>query len=95
MRHVPAALWDLRLLRNVLVKSMLLSLRMFCVRTAGMDLYFKRHDGCAVTCDDFLAAMADANGVDLTSLAAWYAQAGTPRVEVAATYDAGQRLCVM
>lgn len=33
-----------------------------------MDLYFERHDGCAVTCDDFRAAMADANGKDLTSL---------------------------
>ena len=41
-----------------------------------MDLYFKRHDGQAVTCDDFRAAMADANGEDLTGLAAWYSQAG-------------------
>lgn len=41
----------------------------------GLDLYFERHDGCAVTCDDFRAAMADANGKDLTSLgkyAAYY-----------------------
>lgn len=38
-----------------------------------MDLYFKRHDGQAVTCDDFLAAMADANNVDLSSLAKWCA----------------------
>jgi aminopeptidase N len=37
----------------------------------GMDLYFKRHDGSAVTCDDFLAAMADANGVDLTQFSLW------------------------
>lgn len=37
----------------------------------GMDLYFKRHDGHAVTCDDFLAAMADANGVNLDTLARW------------------------
>ena len=37
----------------------------------GMDLYFKRHDGSAVTCDDFLAAMADANGADLTALSKW------------------------
>ena len=37
----------------------------------GMDLYFKRHDGQAVTCDDFLAAMADANGVELSSLSKW------------------------
>jgi aminopeptidase N len=47
-----------------------------------MDLYFKRHDGQAVTCDDFLAAMADANGADLSSLARWYAQAGTPQVRL-------------
>ena len=38
-----------------------------------MDLYFKRHDGHAVTCDDFLAAMADANGQDLSSVARWSA----------------------
>lgn len=37
----------------------------------GMDLYFKRHDGCAVTCDDFLAAMADANGENLSALQRW------------------------
>lgn len=53
----------------------------------GMDLYFKRHDGCAVTCDDFRAAMADANGVDLSSLGLWYSQAGTPRVHVTTQYD--------
>ena len=39
----------------------------------GLDLYFKRHDGSAVTCDDFLAAMADANGEDLASLGKWCA----------------------
>lgn len=38
-----------------------------------MDLYFKRHDGQAVTCDDFLAAMADANGQDLSKVARWSA----------------------
>ncbi len=46
----------------------------------GMDLYFKLHDGTAVTCDDFRAAMADANGVDLTQFERWYTQAGTPQV---------------
>ena len=46
----------------------------------GMDLYFARHDGTAVTCDDFRAAMADANGVDLTQFERWYTQAGTPQV---------------
>lgn len=111
---------------------------------AGMDLYFKRHDGCAVTCDDFLAAMADSSGAggepgcarcgarrpavhcaavvlrlaslrtrlrlshaqhlaactrrppqsfplpgeDLSSLARWYGQAGTPALEVSGEYDA-------
>ncbi|GHD71945.1 aminopeptidase N [Vogesella fluminis] len=53
----------------------------------GMELYFKRHDGQAVTCDDFRAAMADANGVDLTQFALWYSQAGTPRLTVRGDYD--------
>ncbi len=57
----------------------------------GMDLYFKRHDGQAVTCDDFLAAMADANGRDLTQFKNWYSQAGTPRVKVEEVYDAKQK----
>ncbi|GIX66005.1 aminopeptidase n, putative [Babesia caballi] len=48
----------------------------------GMDLYFQRHDMKAVTCDDFRAAMADANNVDLTQFERWYFQAGTPEVEV-------------
>ena len=39
-----------------------------------MDLYFKRHDGQAVTCDDFRAAMADANGRDFTQFERWYRQ---------------------
>lgn len=46
----------------------------------GMDLYFKRHDGQAVTCDDFLAAMQDANQVDLSKFALWYSQSGTPEL---------------
>jgi len=54
----------------------------------GMNLYFKRHDGQAVTCDDFRAAMADANGVDLTQLERWYAQAGTPVLEAVGEHDA-------
>ena len=53
----------------------------------GMDLYFKRHDGQAVTCDDFVAAIADANGRDLTQFKRWYSQAGTPRVRVETRYD--------
>jgi aminopeptidase N len=54
----------------------------------GMDLYFQRHDGQAVTCDDFRAAMADANGADLAQLGNWYSQAGTPVVDCSARYDA-------
>lgn len=47
----------------------------------GMKLYFQRHDGHAVTCDDFRAAMADANGINLDQFALWYSQAGTPVLE--------------
>ena len=47
----------------------------------GMKLYFQRHDGQAVTCDDFRAAMADANGINLNQFALWYSQAGTPVLE--------------
>mmetsp|Transcript_29607 Transcript_29607/g.62794 ORF Transcript_29607/g.62794 Transcript_29607/m.62794 type:complete len:938 (+) Transcript_29607:136-2949(+) len=53
----------------------------------GMDLYFKRHDGSAVTCDDFLAAMADANEVDLSQFARWYSTSGTPVVKYSSTFD--------
>ncbi|MFM2409025.1 MAG: aminopeptidase, partial [Pseudomonadota bacterium] len=53
----------------------------------GMDLYFARHDGKAVTCDDFRAAMSDANGRDLTQFEGWYQLAGTPRVAVATQYN--------
>ena len=49
----------------------------------GMDLYFKRHDGAAVTCDDFIAALADANDVDLSVFEVWYQQAGTPTLTAA------------
>ncbi|MDA1099434.1 MAG: aminopeptidase N [Proteobacteria bacterium] len=53
----------------------------------GMDLYFQRHDGQAVTCDDFLAAMADANGANLEQFKLWYSQAGTPEIQVSGNYD--------
>jgi len=53
----------------------------------GMDLYFERHDGQSVTCDDFRAAMADANGRDLTQFERWYDQNGTPELSVDAAYD--------
>ena len=52
-----------------------------------MDLYFKRHDGAAVTCDDFRAAMADANGRDLTQFERWYTQKGTPTLVVSERFD--------
>src|SRR5450830_973 len=54
----------------------------------GMDLYFERHDGQAVTCDDFRAAMADASGRDLSQFERWYSQAGTPVVKAETAYDA-------
>ena len=57
----------------------------------GMDLYFERHDGQAVTCDDFRAAMADANQRDLTQFERWYSQSGTPRVKAQARYNAKAR----
>lgn len=61
----------------------------------GMDLYFSRHDGQAVTCDDFLAAMADANGEDLSGLGRWYGQAGTPAITVATSYDPAAKTCTV
>jgi len=54
----------------------------------GMKLYFQRHDGTAVSCNDFRMAMADANGVDLTQFELWYSQNGTPQVFVSESYDA-------
>ena len=54
----------------------------------GIDLYFDRHDGQAVTCDDFAKAMEDANDVDLTQLKRWYSQAGTPSLSWTGDYDA-------
>ncbi|MEM0514447.1 aminopeptidase N [Pseudoalteromonas sp. YIC-827] len=53
----------------------------------GMKLYFQRHDGQAVTCDDFVAAMNDANDTDLSQFSLWYGQAGTPLVSVREDYD--------
>jgi len=48
----------------------------------GTDLYFQRHDGNAVTCDDFVAALADANDRDMSAFQGWYSQAGTPTLSV-------------
>ena len=53
----------------------------------GMDLYFTRHDGQAVTCDDFVASMEDASGVDLVQFRNWYSQAGTPRLKVQSKWN--------
>ena len=62
----------------------------------GMKLYFERHDGHAVTCDDFVQAIADANpqsplAQNLTQFKRWYSQAGTPRVTARGEYDAQAR----
>ena len=53
----------------------------------GMDLYFKRFDGMAVTCDDFVQAMADASKTDLSQFKLWYSQAGTPLLKVKESFD--------
>jgi aminopeptidase N len=53
----------------------------------GSDLYFARHDGSAVTCDDFVDAMEASNGVELTQFRRWYSQAGTPRISMSREYD--------
>ena len=53
----------------------------------GTDLYFSRHDGQAVTCDDWIKAHEDASGVDLSQFKLWYSQAGTPTVRVETSYD--------
>lgn len=67
---------------------------------AGMDEYFRRHDGQAVTCDDFVAAMESVYmrqhpGRDLSVFRNWYRQAGTPRVTVRLTHDAAARRCTV
>ncbi|MBG9993656.1 aminopeptidase N [Pseudoalteromonas sp. NZS127_1] len=53
----------------------------------GMTLYFERHDGQAVTCDDFVSAMSDASGVDLEQFKQWYSQSGTPRLNAIQEFD--------
>ena len=67
---------------------------------AGMDEYFRRHDGQAVTCDDFVNAMESVYtqqhpGQDFTVFRRWYTQAGTPRVRVQSDYDAAARTCTI
>ena len=61
----------------------------------GMDLYFARHDNQAVTIDHFVAAMADASGVDLRNFKRWYHQAGTPEVTFETAYDAAAKRCTL
>ena len=61
----------------------------------GMDLYFARHDGQAVTCDDFVAAMADASGFDFAPFMTWYRQAGTPRLTAQGEYDSAARRFIL
>ncbi len=61
----------------------------------GMDIYFERHDGQAVTCDDFVAAMETAWGKDLSLFKRWYAQAGTPELTVTTDYDADKQQLVL
>jgi len=58
----------------------------------GMDLYFERHDGQAVDCDDFVTAMQDAAGVDLEQMRLWWSQAGTPQVTVERKYQPDKRM---
>ncbi len=54
----------------------------------GIDLYFQRHDGQAVTCEDFVVAMEDASGHDLSQFMLWYIQAGTPKISYESEYNA-------
>src|SRR5204862_2490594 len=61
----------------------------------GMDLYFERHDGRAVTCDDFVQPMQDASGVDLAQFRRWYSQAGTPIVRARGSYDAAAKRYIL
>jgi aminopeptidase N len=56
---------------------------------AGSDLYFERHDGQAATCEDFVVAMEEASGEDLSRFRLWYEQAGTPRVRAAVRREQG------
>jgi aminopeptidase N len=55
----------------------------------GTDLYFERHDGAAVTCEDFVRALEEASGTDLSRFRLWYSQAGTPRVRAELDHEAG------
>lgn len=56
----------------------------------GMDLYFSRFDGMAVTCDDFINAMSDASGKDLSQFKLWYSQSGTPIITIEEAFDSNK-----
>jgi aminopeptidase N len=62
---------------------------------AGMDLYFRRHDGEAATVEQFIQCFADASGRDLTQFMRWYSQAGTPEVTVKTRFDAARKTCTL
>lgn len=57
----------------------------------GSDLYFERHDGQAVTTEDFVRSMEEASGIELTQFRLWYSQAGTPRLNIKGEYDANAK----
>ncbi len=73
----------LRMLQTILGKTLF---------RKGMDLYFTRHDGQAVTIEDFVKAMEDVSGIDLRQFRLWYSQAGTPIVSVEDDYDEEQQI---
>jgi aminopeptidase N len=62
---------------------------------AGCDLYFARHDGQAVTCDDFVVAMEQASGIDLAQFRLWYTQAGTPKLTLAFDHDVAKQQAIL
>ncbi|HJU77872.1 MAG TPA: aminopeptidase N [Sphingomicrobium sp.] len=62
---------------------------------AGTDLYFERHDGEAATCDDFVKALEDGSGIDLSAFKIWYSQAGTPRVTARLEHDAASGIATL
>ena len=62
---------------------------------AGTDLYFERHDGEAATCDDFVKALEDGSGVDLSAFKIWYSQAGTPKVNARLEYDPAAKRAIL
>ncbi|HEX5238536.1 MAG TPA: aminopeptidase N [Sphingomicrobium sp.] len=61
----------------------------------GTDLYFERHDGDAATCDDFVKALEDGSGVDLSAFKIWYSQAGTPKVRARLEHDADAKTATL